>query len=194
MLGIPGVEYPKGASYVGADKRYYRAGGTSFAAPIVAGVASLLIANDPTLGPDDVKRILVQSARDIDAPGVDQFSGYGLLDARAALTMLAAAKTFFIESAITGVSVVQAGGKPRVRVTGTADADALKSAWIEIGAGESPTEWKKVSAALLQPVRGGTLADIDAETLRSSARWTLRLVTEHRDGRRREARFLLSLG
>ena len=37
MLGIEGVKYTTGAAYVGEDKRYYRASGTSFSAPMVAG-------------------------------------------------------------------------------------------------------------------------------------------------------------
>ena len=41
MLGMEGVKYTAGAAYVGEDKRYYRASGTSFSAPIVAGLASL---------------------------------------------------------------------------------------------------------------------------------------------------------
>src|SRR5690606_3615537 len=41
MLGIKDVPYEAGSAYVGADRRYYRISGTSFSAPIVAGVASL---------------------------------------------------------------------------------------------------------------------------------------------------------
>ena len=49
MLGIEGVKYTAGAAAVGEDKRYYRASGTSFSAPLVSGLASLMIANDPAL-------------------------------------------------------------------------------------------------------------------------------------------------
>ena len=41
MLGIPGLKYAAGANFVGEDKRYYHASGTSFAAPLVTGLASL---------------------------------------------------------------------------------------------------------------------------------------------------------
>jgi serine protease len=56
------------------------ANGTSFAAPHVAGVAALLIG----LGVDDpqaVRVMLEQTARDLAAPGFDETTAHGLLDA-----------------------------------------------------------------------------------------------------------------
>ena len=50
--------------------------------------------------------MLLHSARDIETPGLDQVSGYGLLDARAALQ---ADPAFFIESIISSVGAVQEG-------------------------------------------------------------------------------------
>jgi subtilisin family serine protease len=49
MRDISGVEYERAAAFVGADRRYYRASGTSFSAPIVAGAASLLLSSRPEL-------------------------------------------------------------------------------------------------------------------------------------------------
>ena len=46
MLGMEGVRYTAGAAYVGDDKRYYRASGTSFSAPLVSGLASLISLTD----------------------------------------------------------------------------------------------------------------------------------------------------
>ena len=85
MLGIEGVKYEAGAAYVGEDKRYYRASGTSFSAPMVSGLASLMIANDPGLTNRQVMAIIKSTARDVGAPGVDQYTGYGIVDAAAAL-------------------------------------------------------------------------------------------------------------
>ena len=58
MRDIPGIEYEPGSAYVGEDRRYYRASGTSFAAPIVTGVASLLLAKNPSLSLEQLKRVL----------------------------------------------------------------------------------------------------------------------------------------
>jgi subtilisin family serine protease len=61
--------------------------GTSFASPYAAGVASLIRTRDPSLTPDEVLAILIATARDIDAPGFDQFTGWGLIDAAKATAM-----------------------------------------------------------------------------------------------------------
>ncbi len=191
MRDVPGMKYKPGENYVGKDRKYYRASGTSVAAPIVAGTASLILSKYPDLTNVQVKRMLLNSAKDIEVPGFDQYTGYGLLDARAALS---ADPKFFVDALITSVKVVKTGKRPFVRVTGTADADQLKKAWVEIGVGEKPTEWKKVSWALSSSVRGAKLADIPTYLFAGSNRWTIRVITEHQNGRRREARSRLSFG
>jgi len=185
------VNYQAGDGNVGSDKRYYRATGTSFSAPLVSGVASLIFAKYPEAKASEVKKILLQNARDIHEPGIDRHSGYGMVDAYAAL---AAKKDFFIDARIDGVAVVQQGGKPLLRITGTADANSLRMAWIEIGEGDSPEKWKKVGSSFKQAVHSGILADLDVNLFRSSKVWTLRLVSKHKDGKTREARFVLRLG
>ena len=59
--------------------------GTSFASPIAASVAGLMLVANPDLAPWQVRRILMQTARDIGAVGVDAQSGHGLIDAEAAV-------------------------------------------------------------------------------------------------------------
>lgn len=191
MRDIPGVEYDSAGAYVGEDKRYYRASGTSFAAPIVAGVASLLLSANPDLTAAELDRMLTQSARDVEVPGFDQITGHGIVDARAAL---AADPEFFIDAAIARVEVVQESGRTFVRVVGSADADHFESARVELGAGERPDNWKTVLDKIRQPVRDGVLGDIDANEFQGAAQWTLRVIIQHKNGTRREARFALNLG
>ncbi len=62
--------------------------GTSAAAPHAAGVAALLREFDPALSPDAVYSALQSTALDMGAPGVDFDSGYGLIQADAALATL----------------------------------------------------------------------------------------------------------
>jgi subtilisin family serine protease len=191
LLSPKAVKYVAGTNYVGADKRYYRASGTSFSAPFVTGLASLMIANDPTLTNQQVMNILKSTARDIGPPGVDQFTGYGLPDARAALT---APKDYFLFAGISKVSVVQSGAGQVVRVFGTADANTLKDARIELGQGENPKSFKKISAAKKAAGPDEMLADIPTAALAGSKIWTIRIVVEHRDGRQQQAHFKLNLG
>ena len=95
----------------------------------MTGVASLILSIKPNLTAKQVTRMVMHSARDIEVPGVDQYTGFGLLDARAALS---ADPEFFVDAWITGVKVVREGGKVLLRVIGTADANQMKQAWIEI--------------------------------------------------------------
>ena len=135
-------DYKPGTAVV-ADQ-FYRVTGSSFAAPIVSGAALLLLSAKPDLTAAQVKRMLMQSARDLEGVGIDQFSGYGLLDVEAAL---AADPNRYAEAAITSVAAVQARGGTVVRVTGTTDADALEDAHIETGPGDNPARWTTVSRA-----------------------------------------------
>lgn len=189
MLGIKDVPYEAGTAYVGEDRRYYRVSGTSFSAPIVAGVASLVLSARPELTAEQVEAILVQSAEDIQTPGVDQFSGAGMVDARAALAMDPA---FRIEAAITGLEVVQGASGPAVRVQGSAGADRFRSARIDVGRGERPTAFTTVLDNVA--AASGVLGDIPADAFRGAPVWTVRLTVTHADGQTREARYVLDVG
>lgn len=61
--------------------------GTSFAAPQVSGTLALVLQVRPSAGPEEAKRILLQSARDLDPVGPDNDSGHGLLDVPAAVSL-----------------------------------------------------------------------------------------------------------
>jgi thermitase len=71
-------------------------GGCSAATPIAAGIASLVLAVDGSLGHDDVLDILTQSADDQvgppgeDTPGRDDFFGHGRVNLNGALTLAVA--------------------------------------------------------------------------------------------------------
>ena len=64
--------------------------GTSTATPIAAGVAALILSLEPDLTSDEVRHILLRSARDLGEPGEDDYYGWGRVDARAALEMVLA--------------------------------------------------------------------------------------------------------
>ena len=74
----PDLVAPSGvttASY-GADKLF---GGTSAAAPHVAGAAALLKSANPSLSRDELWQALVEATVDVGAPGKDDSTGYGKL-------------------------------------------------------------------------------------------------------------------
>jgi len=68
---------------------YYFFDGTSMAVPHVSGVAALLLAQDSTLTPDQVRDALESTAEDLGDLGRDDFYGWGLIDAQAALQSVA---------------------------------------------------------------------------------------------------------
>jgi len=59
--------------------------GTSQAAPLVSGGAALLIDLWPTLAPSEVVQIMLTTATDLGAPGVDTVYGHGMLNLSAAI-------------------------------------------------------------------------------------------------------------
>ena len=64
---------------------YYFFEGTSMASPHVAAVVAMLDALNPNFTPDIVYQILTTTALDLDEPGYDTTSGYGLVQAYDAL-------------------------------------------------------------------------------------------------------------
>lgn len=185
------ADYTPGENFVGELSAYYRATGTSFAAPLVAGAASLLVSENPQLTAIQIRRLLLQSAKDVDIPGVDAVSGHGLLDIQAAIR---ADPEFYIDAVIASVTAGQIDGKPAARVSGTAQADVFGSAQVYIGRGPAPDQWQKACSELTRPVEEGILCLIPVSELSGTKQWILRLVVEHGNGRRSENRFALTMG
>lgn len=81
FLVAPGEElvfpWTGGALFVG--------GGTSFAAPHVTGAAALLFQRWPQLSAREVANILLDTATDLGAPGIDAVYGHGLLNIEEAI-------------------------------------------------------------------------------------------------------------
>jgi len=70
-------------------------GGTSAAAPFVAGLAALVLSINPSLTPAQVEAALTQTARDLGAPGRDDQYGWGRIDAYAALLSTPTSSGYF---------------------------------------------------------------------------------------------------
>ncbi|MEM3478744.1 MAG: S8 family serine peptidase [Candidatus Bathyarchaeia archaeon] len=86
-LSAPGVSIyttVKGGSYGSVS-------GTSFSAPIVAGVAALIFSANPSLTPADIEQILESTAVDLGDTGYDVYYGWGRVNAYEALKAAAGA-------------------------------------------------------------------------------------------------------
>ncbi len=184
------TSYVRGDAFLGDDYRYYRSSGTSFAAPIVSGIASLVWSERRQLTAQQVRRIVEQSARDVEAAGRDRLTGFGVVDAGAAL---AADPDFFIDAEISAVTRADKDGEVLISVRGLADANLFGYGTLEIGLGHEPASWQKVGENILVRVHDAVLAQFPAGLLEGSEVWTLRLSVEHATGKRREARYTLNL-
>lgn len=187
---IEGVTYQAGTGIVGEDRAYFRASGTSFAAPIVSGAAVTLLAKNPDLSALELKRILTNSASDIEANGFDNLTGYGLLDIRKAID---ADPNYFVESRVGSVRAVTVQGKQALQIRGTANANEFAGATLYLGQGRVPKKWFRVKSRIEQPVSNGQLIVLPARVFARAPRWTLRLDVEHRDGSSRSSQFDLRL-
>ncbi|HET9951328.1 MAG TPA: S8 family serine peptidase, partial [Candidatus Eisenbacteria bacterium] len=89
----PGVSIP--VLWVGAPTGVTLGAGTSFATPMVAGLASLLLSARNGLAPDQVRDLIRYSAADgvgrsaEDTPGFDVYHGWGRIDCGRALALAA---------------------------------------------------------------------------------------------------------
>ncbi len=71
------------------NDNYVQKSGTSMACPMVAGVAALIKGEFPNLSGPIIRDILINSSTDLNATGWDQYTGYGLLNASAAIDLAA---------------------------------------------------------------------------------------------------------
>jgi len=82
---------------------YVAAAGTSYSAPIVAGVAGLLFSINPNLTANQVENILTSSADDLGPVGPDSSFGFGRINAAKAVAM--ASGTASIDTTVPSVAI-----------------------------------------------------------------------------------------
>ena len=137
ILSAPGVRVissvPGGA--------YKQFGGTSMAAPHVAGTAALLLSANPTLSIDSILNVLTRTAVPLSTTVPNNESGFGRIDAYAALLSV------MDTGVLTGTVLEKVGGapirnarviafnntNPAVRATGFTNADGSYSIPVPFG-------------------------------------------------------------
>jgi len=98
--------------------------GTSFAAPIVAGVAALAWSANPALRPATVFETIVAQAVDVGPAGKDSAYGHGLIDAAATVqAAMITVETDDLAGPIVGIDSLEEGAVISARTLITIDAD-----------------------------------------------------------------------
>jgi beta propeller repeat protein len=175
-----------GAFVVGDD--YLRWAGTSMSAPHVAGVAALILSQEPSLDAEGVRARIRSSALDLGAHGHDATFGAGLLDAARALSEVPADLHAAFDEPAQG-AIVDVGQGP-VLVRGRVEGADLEGWTLSVGTAPDPAGWELL-ASHTGPA-DGVLLRWDTRD-RSPGAYALRLQAEARDGRRVEEFRLLSL-
>jgi subtilisin family serine protease len=173
LIATRGKDYTRGANVVGADRSLFRASGTSFSAPLVAGAASLLMSSNPALTKEQVERMLVESADDIETPGWDQYTGAGRLNIARALK---ADPAYYLTAKVSRVEAGRLAGQTVVNVFGTADGSDFKDYEIQLGQGEAPSRWRTIGGRNRIAVEDHVLASIPIKEITARGHWAIRLV------------------
>lgn len=126
----------RGTSYF-VGTRYFRAAGTSMAAPHAAGVAALIRAFHPAFSNEEVRQALRASADDIATPNFDIDTGAGRINANRALTVNTVLGVR-ISSPIDRTHINQ-GAAGSVTVSGTASGVGFQSYTLSYGNGLRPS-------------------------------------------------------
>ena len=98
--------------------RFAYAEGTSFAAPLVSGLAALVWQVEPRLASEQVAQVLTRSARQTRGRGWNEFTGSGLVDGRAATRL---ARTYDVTPPRSRASATRTGSSVFVRLRRTRD-------------------------------------------------------------------------
>jgi hypothetical protein len=110
------------------DAKYQMTSGTSFSAAYVSGLVALMLERNPALKPDEVRTILMKTARDLGAVGRDDLFGAGEADGFAAVSAVVAAPAVPVAAVSNAPAVQSAPDRQDVPATRGLDQSAATMA------------------------------------------------------------------
>lgn len=156
-----------GVGIVGQD--YYRQAGTSMSCPHAAGLAALILSQNPTWTNEQVRQAVQMRADDILTPGFDTKAGFGRINAYASITSPEPMEALIV-SPSNGEKVWN-----RVVISGIAAGPGFTSYTVDYGQGREPSSWTTIYTSN-EPVVYGPLAAWEPNELVPGV-YTLRLRT-----------------
>ena len=118
------------------EEKYQITSGTSFSAAYVSGLAGLMLERNPALKPEELRAILMKTARDLGSPGRDDLFGAGEADAFAAVSAVAAAPVAAISGPPAGATGENVSDRQQVPATRALDGPAAAMASDKSAAGD----------------------------------------------------------
>lgn len=178
-------------------KEYFQQDGTSFATPIVAGTASLMLAKNPSWTAEQLEAVLLGTAKDMGDKGWDEMHGAGLLDAAAALK---ATPESFVTVMVTGVEVNRKPGPQKgkkgeleyVDIYGTVKGP-FKDYVVGVGKGKNAGGFRPVSPKFTQEADNAWLVRLLPDDIRGSEEWVVQISATGPDGKPKIARAYFNL-
>ena len=167
----------------GTVTAFTRTQGTSFAAPMGAAAAALVMAQRGLVSPEQMRGILSTTTDDIAEPGWDHFTGAGRLNLRRALDAVG-----FSVVEITAPTHDRGSDRDTVAVVGTVLDPEFEAYWVEYRPGTSESgEWIPLVSEQPYQRQNDTLARWDLTGLPDTT-YTLRIRLQRSNGTTREDR------
>jgi hypothetical protein len=118
------------------EEKYQITSGTSFSAAYVSGLAGLMLERNPALKPEELRSILMKTARDLGSPGRDDLFGAGEADAFAAVSAVGAAPVAAMSGPPAGATGENVSDRQQVPATRALDGPAAAMASDKSAAGD----------------------------------------------------------
>ena len=155
----------------GDNQKYMPLYGTSMASPHVSALAALLIQAHPAWTNEEIRQAIRQTADDVAATGFDTDSGYGRINAAAAMALSPSPPPTALLREPVNCALISA----TVPVTGLAETTTGAGSFVvEVGPGDTPSSFTSIANG--STPLNGTLATINPLNF-PDGRHTIRVTT-----------------
>jgi hypothetical protein len=159
---------------------------------MVAATASLLLVKNPSLAPDQIEDILLNTATDMGIEGWDGQHGAGLLNATEALR--AANRTDFLTVRLDKFKINEDKKKrlESVDIYATVRGE-FESFTVGVGKGKRANKFKQMAGPFTKTANHAWVARISKDNLRGSEDWIVNITVKDKRGNVKTAQAALKI-